>query len=81
MVLEINMDMAQAQQFRDKWQVVEEIHQKEALRSTLELRWQKLNSAFGIGKGLQLESSHSDEMRVYQRWAKLKKDQPKLPKA
>ena len=75
------MDKTQAQQFRNRWRAVEEIQQKEARRATFELRWRKLNSAYGMGKGLKLASSHSGELRVYQRWAKLKENLPQPPKA
>ena len=66
------MDKVQAQQFRNRWQEVEEIQQKEARRATFELRWRKLNAVFGMGQGLKLAADHLDEMQVYQRWAKLK---------
>ena len=75
------MDKVQAQQFRNRWRAVEEIQQKEARHATFELRWRKLNSAFVIGKELKLASSHLGEMRVYQRWAKLKENLSHPPKA
>ena len=75
------MDTGSAQQFRDRWRAVQEVQQKEALEATFESRWQKLNAVFSLGKGLQLTSSHADEMQVYQRWAKLKEILPRAPKA
>jgi hypothetical protein len=81
MRLEYNMDKAHVQQFRNRWLAVQEVQRKEECRTTFELRWQQLNAAFGMGKGLQLASSHSDEMQVYLRWAKLKENLPLPPKA
>ncbi len=66
------MDKSQAQLFRNRWQAVAQIGQEEARQATLELRWQQLNSIYGLSKGLNLKSSHAGEMEVYQRWAKLK---------
>ena len=75
------MDKVQAQLFRNRWQAVQELQQKEALGAAHELRWQQLNAAFGMGKGLQLAAKPSDEMQVYRRWAKLKENFRQPPKA
>ena len=75
------MNKTQARAFRRRWREVQEIQQKETTGSTLELRWRQLNAAFGLGKSLQLETSHAGEMRVYQRWAKLKENLLQHPKA
>jgi hypothetical protein len=72
----MNMEKAQARAFRQRWQSAQEIQQKEASGTTPELRWQQLNAAYGLGKSLQLDAGHSDEMRVYLRWAKLKENLP-----
>ncbi len=66
------MEKKQVRAFRQRWRAVQEIQQKEASGTTLELRWRQLNAAYGLGKGMQLPARHSDEMCVYQRWAKLK---------
>ena len=66
------MDKAAARQFRERWKVVEMIQQKESSHRSIELRWKNLNTIFNLGKGLQLTSSYAGEMRVHQRWAKLK---------
>ena len=75
------MDKLQVQQFRERWRLAKEGRQKEVLTTGLELRWQQLNSAFGMGKAAKLGSGHSGEMRVYQRWAKLKENILRPPKA
>ena len=67
------MDKTQAQQFRDRWQAVTVIQQKEALNATIELRWRQLNAAYDISQVLQLSTDHTDEIQVYQRWEKLKR--------
>ena len=67
------MDKTQAQQFRRRWQAVEEIQQQEARVATLELRWRQLNAAYRLFKSLKLALDRSDETRGYERWAKLKK--------
>ena len=75
------MDKTQARAFRQRWLAVREIQQKEAQASTLEERWRQLNAAFRLGKGMHLTTGHSDETRVYQRWAKLKESLLQHPKA
>jgi hypothetical protein len=69
------VDKAQVQLYRRRWKEVWKVEQKEIQSSTLEIRWQQLNAAFGLGKGLHLHTRGQDEMRVYQRWAKLKGSQ------
>ena len=66
------MDKTQARIFRQRWRAVQEIQQIEIRSLTLEQRWQQLNAAFRLGKGMHLPAGHSDEILVYQRWAKLK---------
>lgn len=66
------MDKAAVKLFRDRWKAVEMIKQRESSQRTLELRWKNLNMIYGLGQGLQLTSNHNGELRVHQRWAKLK---------
>jgi len=66
------MDKAQTQQFRNRWQAVEEIQQREVRFATLELRWRQLNAAYSLSMSLKLVSDQPDETRGYERWARLK---------
>jgi hypothetical protein len=75
------MDQTQAQLFRHRWQVVEEIQQKEARAATLELRWRQLNAAYRLSKSLKLAPDPPDEARGYERWAKLKENAGRPNKA
>jgi len=75
------MDKAQTQQFRHRWQAVEEIQQREARTATLELRWRQLNAAYSLSMSLKLVSDRSDETRGYERWARLKEKAGRANKA
>jgi hypothetical protein len=46
---------------------------------SLELRWQQINAAFGLAKGLGLLKPDPSEMEVFERWAKLKEKATDLP--
>ena len=81
MRLEAEMDKAQAQQFRHRWQAVKEIQQREARAATLELRWRQLNAAYSLSKSLKLGSDQPDETRGYERWARLRERAGRANKA
>ena len=66
------MDKAQAQQFINRWQAVEEVRQREARAATVELRWRKLNAVYCMSRTLQVVPRKPDETRVYERWARLR---------
>ena len=55
-----------------RWQAVDEIERQELQNATLELRWRQLNGLFGLAIGLGIDKSQVDEIKVIQRWAKLK---------
>lgn len=54
------------------WKAVEEVQMEERRSASLELRWQQLNAAYGLAKGLGLLQPDPDEMEVIKRWAILK---------
>lgn len=66
------MDKALVQHFRQRWQLVEEIQRSEARAASLELRWRQLNATYRLSQRLKLTTLQTDEMLVYERWAKLK---------
>jgi hypothetical protein len=69
------------QSYQARWNAVEEIQAEERRSASLELRWQQLNTAYGIAKGLGLLQPDLSEMEVFERWAKLKeKATSRLPK-
>lgn len=66
------MDKALVQHFRQRWQLVEEIQRSEARAASLELRWRQLNAMYRLSQRLKLTAPQTDEIAVYERWAKLK---------
>ena len=60
------------QAYRARWAEVEAVVQAERRRASLELRWQQLNAAYQLGKGLGWQRSDPGELEVFQKWAKLK---------
>jgi hypothetical protein len=54
------------------WRAVEEIQREERRSAPLELRWQKLNAAYGLAKGLGILQPDSTEEEVIKRWVILK---------
>jgi hypothetical protein len=59
-------------EYKARWAFVEEIQKEERKLASLDLRWQQLNAAYGIAKGLGLLQPDPSEMEVFQRWVKLK---------
>jgi len=58
--------------YQARWAVVEAVQSEERRSASLALRWQQLNAAYGMAKGLGLLRPDPGEMSVFQRWAKLK---------
>ena len=58
--------------YKARWVEVEAIIAQERRSASLELRWQQLNTAFGMGKVLKLTREDSSEMEVIERWKKIK---------
>jgi hypothetical protein len=58
--------------YKARWAIVEEIQREEQRTASLFLRWQQLNAAYGMAKGLGLLKPDPSENGVFQRWAKLK---------
>lgn len=45
---------------------------EERAGASFELRWQRLNTAYAMGKGFGLLKADPSELEVYQKWVKLK---------
>jgi hypothetical protein len=60
------------QAYQARWKAVEEIQLEERRLASLELRWQQLNAAYGLAKGLGLLQPDLTELEVFKRWALLK---------
>jgi hypothetical protein len=60
----------QAQQAR--WAVVDAVVREERRSATIQLRWEQMNHAHAMAKGLGLIHPDPSEMGVFERWAKLK---------
>ena len=58
--------------YRARWQAVDKIERQELQSTPLELRWQQLNSLYLLAIGLGIDKPVKDEIKVFQRWAKLK---------
>ena len=68
--------------YQARWATVEAIQREERRSASLALRWQQLNAAYGMAKGLGLLQPDLSEMEVFKRWAKLKeKATDQRPKA
>jgi hypothetical protein len=68
--------------YKARWAEVEAVIQEERRSASLKLRWQQLNAAYALAKGLGLLQPDPSEMEVFQRWAKLKeKASGQLPRA
>jgi len=55
-----------------RWAEVEAVVEQERRTASLELRWQQLNSAYGMAKGLGLLKEDASEAGVFETWARLK---------
>jgi len=58
--------------YQARWTEVEAVVKEERRTASIELRWQQLNSAYAMAKGLGLLQANPDEAGVFERWAKLK---------
>ncbi len=58
--------------YKERWVIIDAIQREERKSAPLSLRWQQLNSAYGMAKGLGLLQPDPSEIGVFQRWAKLK---------
>jgi hypothetical protein len=58
--------------YRARWAEVEAVVQAERRTASLELRWQQLNAAYRLGKGLGWQLPDPEELEVFQKWARLK---------
>lgn len=58
--------------YQTRWAIVDAVVQAERRTASLELRWQQLNAAYNLAKGLGLPQPDTGEMEVFQRWARLK---------
>lgn len=54
--------------------MVEAVQREERISASLQLRWQQLNAAYGLAKGLGMLQPDPSERDVFQRWAKLKEN-------
>lgn len=67
--------------YLSRWLEVEKVVAEERAGASFELRWQQLNTAYAMGKGLGLLKEDPSELEVYKKWAKLKnrylKEQPR----
>lgn len=67
------MDAAAVRKYRDRWQAVAEIEQRELRAMTAEDHWRQLNSLVRFARETGLDVSTDDpEIDVWQRWARLK---------
>ncbi len=60
------------QTYRARWLEIDKIQREESRSASVKLRWQQLNAAYGMAKGLGLLKADPSEKGVYKRWARLK---------
>jgi hypothetical protein len=58
--------------YQARWAEVDAFIQEERRTASIKLRWQQVNAAYALAKGLGLLQPDASEMEVFQRWAKLK---------
>lgn len=58
---------------------METVVAEERRTASLELRWQQLNTAYAMAKGLGLLREDPSEAGVFERWAKLKEKAANQP--
>jgi hypothetical protein len=58
--------------YQDRWAQVEAFVIEERRAASVESRWQQLNTAYEMAKGLGLLVEDASEAGVFERWAKLK---------
>jgi hypothetical protein len=58
--------------YQARWETVNAVQKEERRAASLALRWQQLNAAYGMAKGLGWLQPDPSEMGVFQRWAELK---------
>jgi len=67
--------------YQARWAEVEAVVIEERRTTSLETRWQQLNTAYAMAKGLGLLREDPSEIGVFERWAKLReKAASQLPK-
>jgi hypothetical protein len=68
--------------YHARWIEVEAVIKEERRTASLELRWQQLNTAYAMAKGLGVLREDPSQMGVFDRWVKIKeKAASQLPKA
>lgn len=60
--------------YRARWQAVAKIELEELRKTSVETKWQQLNSIINLAIGLGLFKADPSEEMVYRRWAKLKEN-------
>lgn len=69
------MDKSQIKLYQDRWQALNEIEKQEASADTIEVRWQKVNTLYGMAKALGIKPDEEQEDNIVRaRWLKLIKN-------
>jgi hypothetical protein len=58
--------------YQDRWRAVAEVELQELRSTSIETKWQQLNSIISLAKRIGIFKQDPSEELVYQRWAKLK---------
>ena len=61
--------------YKMRWKAVEQFEREELRSTSIDIRWQQINTLLRIaaGLGLQLEIDDMQDNIIYERWAKLKR--------
>ena len=59
-------------EYQARWTVLEAFIAEERRTASPEIRWQQLNTAYAIAKGLAMLNEDVSEVEVFERWAKIK---------
>ncbi len=67
------MNLKEATQlYKERWDAVAMIDREELRKTSIEKKWQQLNSIIRLAAGLGLLKPDPSEEEMYERWARLK---------
>jgi hypothetical protein len=67
--------------YKARWAEVDAVISEERRNASMELRWRQFNSAFCLSRGLGINGEDSSEIKVFERWARIKeKAEQQIPK-
>lgn len=68
------MDKSAVEQYRNRWQAVTAVAQREKQTRPVAKRWQQLNAIIGLAAALEIRPTPTNDQKaaIYQRWNRLR---------